>query len=569
MKWQKKKYELHTIEEVVTANTGLSADKLLNPKKDPYIKNLKEAADMTRECIRKNVKIHIVGDYDCDGVMSTTELYLGLKEAGADPSVRFPRRFSEGYGLSMKIIDEIDDGLIITIDNGIAAVEQVAAAKAKGIQVIILDHHLRRDDNRLPDADIIVDPNAIDGSEYKYYCAAGLAYRFVKELVPQSRLLDPILAMAGIATVADVMELVGDNRNLVKESFRLIDNRQVTLGMRVLLDELQIEHVNEGDYGFKLGPIVNASGRLKDDGPLEVFELLKTDYDDIPDFQIDYDGLKEKAVELVKTNRARQEMVKTAMYKVYKMIDEYGLASRKPIVLYDPDFSEGIVGILAGRVAEEFQTPCIVFTDSRNKGILKGSGRTYGNIHLKDSLDRISDVFAGYGGHAGAAGVSVEAKRYHEMIKRWSSTLKKELQSAVPDDPDLFMYDLEGDVQDIKTFLSELDRFAPYGQGNPQISFKITGFECMPRGKDFFRLMGPDKNHIRFYGNGLSAVGFDMAKRYEEDGSPKKMDMIGYLSRNWYMNKSEDQIEIIDYKGMSSQEKTDLFSSLESLLIFQ
>lgn len=570
MKWLMKNEELHSIEDVVTNNTGLSVSELLNPKRDPFIENLDEAVVYVKKCIAAGLNIHIVGDYDCDGVMSTTGLYLGLKEAGVEASVRFPRRFSEGYGLSMKIIDEIDDGLIITVDNGIAAIDQVAAAKAKGLKVVVIDHHLRRDDNALPEADVIVDPNALDGSEFNYYCGAGLVYRFVKKLVPDSPLIVPILAMASIATVADVMELVGDNRNIVIDGLKAINERKVTAGMNALLDELGISHVTEGDYGFKLGPVVNASGRLKDDGPQEVFNLLKiTSPAGGLNYFAELDALVLQAKDLIRTNGKRQDMVREAMNKVYEMIEKNQLQDKKPIILYHPDFSEGIVGILAGRIAEEYQTPSIVFTDSHTEGILKGSGRTSGDIHLKNLLDEISDVFVGYGGHAGAAGVSVKADRLDELKTRLSKKLAGVIKDLPEVDKDTIYYDLEINVSDVPAMINKLNRFAPYGQGNPQILFKVNGFELFPRGNEFYKLMGNLKNHIKFYGKDVSAVGFDMTTRYKDEGEPKQMDFVGYLSQNWFMGKSTDQIEVVDFIKKDTQEKTELFQDLESLLVFQ
>lgn len=570
MKWLKKNEALHSIEDVVTFNTGLSASELLNPKRDPYIENLDEAVEAVKQYIAQGLNIHIVGDYDCDGVMSTTVLYLGLKEAGIEASVRFPRRFSEGYGLSMKIIDEIDDGVIITVDNGIAAVDQVAAARAKGLKVIVLDHHLRRDDNVLPDADIIVDPNALDGSEYNYYCGAGLAYRFVKKLVPDTPLMEPLLVMASIATVADVMELVGDNRNIVRDGLRAINRGNVTIGMKALLDELGTSHITEGDYGFKLGPIVNASGRLKDDGPLEVFNLIKvTSASQGLNYFAELDALTLQAKALIQTNIKRQDMVREAMVTVYRMIEENGLADKKPIILYNQVFSEGIIGILAGRIAEEYQTPAIVFTDSKTEGVAKGSGRTSGDIHLKNLLDEISDVFVGYGGHAGAAGVSVKKDRLDELETRLSKKLAGVVSTMPEPDRDTIYYDLEATVNAVPSLIKELHRFAPFGQGNPQIMFRVDNFELSPRGKDFYKLMGNLKNHIRFYGINVSAVGFDMAERYKNEGEPKKMDLVGYLSQNWYMGKSTDQIEIVDFIKKETNEKTEFFLGLESILVFQ
>lgn len=186
MKKEWKSNNYNNVRQIVEAHTHMSAEEFLYPQKDPYLHGLKEAVQFVKLKLRHKVPVHIVGDYDVDGEMSTAILELALETFGGYPvHVRLPRRFSEGYGLSMKIIDEISDGLIITVDNGIAALEQVKAAKAKGLSVVVIDHHLpvRNPDTEeiiLPEADYVIDPKAIEGSMFSEYCGAGLAYRFAK-----------------------------------------------------------------------------------------------------------------------------------------------------------------------------------------------------------------------------------------------------------------------------------------------------------------------------------------------------------------------------------------------------
>lgn len=294
MKKEWKSNNYNNVRQIVEAHTHMSAEEFLYPQKDPYLHGLKEAVQFVKLKLRHKVPVHIVGDYDVDGEMSTAILELALETFGGYPvHVRLPRRFSEGYGLSMKIIDEISDGLIITVDNGIAALEQVKAAKAKGLSVVVIDHHLpvRNPDTEeiiLPEADYVIDPKAIEGSMFSEYCGAGLAYRFAKALLTEEHpIMNNLLVFASIATVTD----------------------------------------------------------------------------------------------MVPRNEKRKEAVEKDLIEAENIIRKKTLMNNNPLIVYSPNFWEGTIGILAGKLAEKYQVPCLVFTKSSAKGIAKGSGRTYGNIH--------------------------------------------------------------------------------------------------------------------------------------------------------------------------------------------
>lgn len=568
MKWVKNDHG-NTIAEIVEYNTGISTKEFLNPKRDPYLANLEDAVQFIQKEIAAGSKISVIGDYDCDGITSSTIMDLALTEAsGVEPYIRIPRRFSEGYGLSMKIIDEIDEGLIITVDNGIAAIDQIKAAKEKGLKVVVIDHHLPVQDDKtgkitLPEADIILDPHAIPGSDFKNYCGAGLAYRVAKLLVPNSPLLTPMLALASIGTVADVMTLTGDNRNIVIDGLEAVRKRKITTGLDLLLNALKLEYVTEGDYGFKLGPVMNAAGRLHDDGPIAVIDVLKTNFD-VHDLSNTYKliDLEAKVNKLIENNEDRKEIVRTSMAEAEDLMTEETL--RKPIILYSPNFSEGIIGIIAGQLAEEYCTPALVFTDSKTPGVLKGSGRTYGTVHLKHMLDSVSEYFVRYGGHAGAAGMSVKAEDL-ETLKTVLNEKLKDVDFGV--DKDHLYYDLEIPISEVDHYLNELDTFAPYGEGNPQIVFKVDGFICSPVAGKFTKPMGKYQEHVKFYGKKVSAIGFDLNKRYFDEGEPKSMDFVGMLGRNFYKGVFYDQIEALDFQAVK-KEKTKMCQSLEDLLVF-
>lgn len=424
--WEKNK-DFKSITDVVQYHTGMLSEEFLNPPKDPHIKNLRDAVILTQTFLKKGLHVAIIADYDVDGILAAINLYEGLKEyikqAGLTNKliVRFPKRFSEGYGLSSRIIDEIPCGyFIITVDNGIAALEQIAQAKRKGIPVIVTDHHLCSDTS-LPSADIIVDPNAIGGSEFAGYCGAAIAYRFAKTLIPKNKkLLEQLLALTAIATITDVMPLYGDNRNIVKRGLKLLNQRKVPYGMNVLLNLLRIEYIQEDDIGFKIGPVLNAAGRLEDNGAEKVFNLLKMKEPNNPMLESDQEAYT-AALELIELNKKRQNIVKESMDKIQEDYPDDVLANERCIVLYDSSFNEGIIGILAGKLTEKYDVPAFVFTDPiypKKIGLYKGSGRSARNIHLKNLLDKNKDLLNGYGGHAGAAGLSIDKTKLSQFSQQ-------------------------------------------------------------------------------------------------------------------------------------------------------
>lgn len=555
-----------SIEEVVSRNTGLSVQELNSPKINPFLKGLKEVCDVIRQAIASDSPITIVGDYDCDGVTSSTILSLGLKElTGKEPEVIIPKRFSEGYGLNMSIVDRIEKGLMLTVDNGISAVEQVEKARNKGLMVAIIDHHIKREDGILPPANAILDPHAIEGSEYDGYCGAGLAYRVIMELNPNSQIKDKLIALAGIGTVADVMVLLGDNRRLVKESLKAVADKRVTLGTRLLCEVMGIGvNPTETDYGFKIGPAVNAAGRLEDAGASKVYQLLKIDTN-APEGSFEFgvlaDRCREKAQELALLNATRQKMVFTTMYRVEKALE--GKEITPPIVYYDPSINEGIVGIIAGRLCEKYNMPAIVFTNSSKEGVIKGSGRSIDEIHLKELLDSVSDHLLGYGGHAGAAGLSANYSELEDL----EQALKNNIDSSKCKTSDEIYYDLELDERDIPQVCRELMRFAPYGEGNPPIVFRLKGFTATPVGSSHYSIMGNLKNHIKIHGTGVSVMGFDMVKRYSEDKYPNRLDVVGMLSEHWYKGDLTYNIEALDYKALEA-EHTEAYNNLKAMFCF-
>lgn len=528
----KKNPNVTKISEVVSENTGLSIKEFLNPVSNPDVRNLKEGVELLKSFRKKPVKI--VADYDVDGVCGLSILDLGLQLYGIQAITRIPYRFSEGYGLSESIIDEIGEpgALLLTVDNGITAVEAIEKAKKIGMTVIVIDHHLpiiAEGSIKLPAADIIIDPNAYEEESYKDYCGAGLAYRFIKELLPNEDLSD-LLVLASLATVCDIMNLTGANHWLVKEGLRLINQGKGTKGLRALIQNEKKEGIiTEKDFGFLFGPIINASGRLEDEGATRSFNLVHENKNDpTTQAQLYFRALKMHAI-----NEERKKIVKDALKDLN--------FTEKNVVLYDPDLCEGIVGLVASNLCERTKSPAIVFTKSEN-GLLKGSGRSIKQIHLKNVLDEMQPLIEKYGGHAGAAGVTIK----EENLEKFRETFKK--ICVLPEEKDDVYYDLELDLFDLQDTYQELTKYAPYGKGNPNISYYV-------KLKNFSEtFVGEEKNHLQIVmtlptDETISFIGFNLREKFEELGKPKSITCVGTLEKKNYQGKESYSFQMIDIES--------------------
>lgn len=536
-----KKDKLNNVKDIVLRNikeNGYTEEQFFD-EKEPYLYQLDEAVEFTKDYLMLNddTVITVVGDYDVDGIAATTNMYWGLvayikqNKINATVKTRLPRRFTEGYGLSEKIIDEINDGLVITVDNGIAAISAIKKAKDKGLSVIVTDHHLPPSNSKgkmmLPPADIILNPHIYpEKSEFEDYCGAGLAYRFIKKLLPDMKLLE-LLSLTSVATVADIMPLYGANRKLVIDGLKATNNKKVLPGMRELMINLSMfdGHATEGDYGFKIGPTFNASGRLYDSGADKVLRLLKMNQDD--------PRIPFKANNLVKTNDKRKEIQRKDMERV---MSNYN--GDKPVIIYDPEIGEGIIGLVAGRMTEDFHCPSICFTKTDKEGIIKGSARSIPEIHLKNVLDKIQDKMVGYGGHAGAAGLSIELSRLEEFKEAFKNAC-----GEIPSLPDDIYYDIDIDsMEEIPEFTEQLKRYEPYGEANPRVVFHL---KCNVNISNYAKI--GDGSHFMIKEDNITIMGFGKADEYEEKGKPETLDMVGYLSESWYNNECSYKFEIISF----------------------
>ena len=547
MQWKNRNFK--DLYEAVDYHTGGHASEMLEPHlPESEVQNADVMAIWLQYYAQKKIPLTIIGDYDADGIHAAAEMWLFLRELGAEKiKIRLPKRFSEGYGLSSKIVQEINKGVIITVDNGITAFEAIKMAKQKGLVVLVIDHHLPVKDKNgnihLPEADLIINPMVKDiliavgrgvNSTYRNYCGAGLVLKVAEQLIKNTHTYQKIQAMAAVATVADVMPLTGENRNIVKNGIEQMRKRNITAGQASLVGLLHSGYeVPESDIGFKIAPMINAPGRLLDNGAEKSLHTLLAATETQGDIG---------ANELQQFNIRRKALKDNAVRNAFAYIQEHGLEKKNPIIICDPKIPEGIVGLVAGEIQERFHMSAFVLTETEN--CLKGSGRGRDEDNLKESLDKFvalyPEAMISYGGHKSAAGVRLN-REYFSLFKNTMDSIMLEPEGT---DNELW-YDLEINAMEIAEMCEEVRSFAPYGEGNPEPIFRINHFKLLPKRGMFYSTLGTDG--IKFFGDGCEAVSFNQFDRYLELGAPKELDLIGKLSFRNYMGVRTPQVEILDF----------------------
>ncbi len=457
-------------------NRYLNAD--ITSMYDPFLlKGMQEGVQITADTILRGGRIRIMGDYDVDGVCSSYILKTFIEYAGGVVDVRLPDRLHEGYGMNEIMAEEAagdNVSLVITCDNGISSVSAVEKARALGISVIVSDHH--EPPSVLPDANVIIDPKQADCTyPFREICGAGVAYKFVQALNSYCNchgegLLDELLQYAGMATVADIVPLIDENRIFAAEGIKRLRNT-TSVGLNSLIEKRGVikSRINSGIIGFVLGPCINSAGRLKN--AMIAIDLLEEKN------ECEADRL---ANELSELNDIRKKLTSEQCDIAYDMINKI-LDSGKPLdkilVLYLPEAHESVAGIVAGRIKEEFNRPSIVITNSEDG--LKGSGRSIDSYNMMEGMNSCSEMFIKYGGHAKACGFTLRqdgtkedtVRRFSQQINDTCTLNDEDLQKTVWIDMQLpFKYITE-------EFVRELGRLEPFGMQNDKPVFAENGIK--------------------------------------------------------------------------------------------
>lgn len=457
------------LEDPSQINTFLhpSLDKLYDPF---LLKDMKKACDILEDKIQTGKSIRIIGDYDVDGVMSTYILYRTLKMIGADVDYDIPDRINDGYGINIRMVDDArEKGIdtLLTCDNGIVAMEEIKKAKEYGMTVIVTDHHSLKEtaDNTfiLPEADAVINPKQPDCTyPYTGLCGGAIAYKLAKAILSRYELPDisnyekELISYAAIATVCDVMELIDENRIIVKHGLSYLKNTKNS-GLMALMDLCQIDKdkLSAFHIGFIIGPCLNASGRL--DTAKKGISLLLSE-------------TKSEAVELASElrslNEERKDMTAEYTEKAVMMIEDEDMLKNKVLVVYLPDCHESIAGIIAGRIREKYNRPTLILTDSLD--YVKGSGRSIDNYNMIEELSKYRELMIKLGGHPMAAGLSIMP----EDIE----TLRKALNEKPPLSEEILKHKVTIDIHlplgyISETLVNELKLLEPYGNGNEKPLF--------------------------------------------------------------------------------------------------
>lgn len=471
------------------------------------MKDCRKTAEILKEKIAGKRKIRVIGDYDIDGVNATYILYKGLTRCGAQADVEIPDRMKDGYGLNKNLIQyAYDEGIdtILTCDNGIAAVDEIAEAKRLGMTVLITDHHELQE--KIPEADAIVNPKQPECTyPYKSLCGAAVAYKLMICLyelcgVPAGE-ADAFIEFAAIATVGDVMDLTGENRILVKEGLKMI-NQTSNRGLKALIRANGLEGAQISSYhiGFVLGPCINASGRL--DTAKRALALLLAEDDE------EAENLARTLKEL---NDERKDMTQQGVAQAVELIEGGSLKEDKVLVAYLPGCHESLAGIIAGRIRERYHKPVFVLTDAADG--LKGSGRSIEAYNMFAEMSKCAELFTKFGGHPMAAGLSLPRENMEAFRKRINEISVLTEDDFIPK----VMIDVPMPISYItERLVEELGILEPFGKGNTKPLFAEKGLNIVSA-----RILGKNRNVIKLRvlntaGTVMDAMYFGDVEQFQE-----------------------------------------------------
>ena len=478
-------FHIHPVTARIIRNRDLIEEEdirlyLEGSEADLYAPALLKDADKTVQILKEKItqkkSIRVIGDYDIDGVMATYILVSGLRRCGAVVSMQIPDRIHDGYGLNRQLIKqakEEDIDTIVTCDNGIAAIEEIAYAKELGMTVLVTDHHaipyeevdgIRRYKTSVADA--IVNPHQEDCTyPYKELCGAAVAWKVICLLYEANGIsreeANEFLENVGFATIGDVMPLMGENRILVKEGLKRL-RKTKNPGMKALIAQCELapEQITAGRIGFRLGPCINASGRL--DTAKRSLELF---------FQTEMEQAVTIANELVQLNNERKAFTENGVKQAIAYYEENACEKDAVLVIYLPEVHESIAGIIAGRIRERYYKPTFILTDAEDGG-LKGSGRSIEEYSMYEEMCKCQELFTKFGGHPMAAGLSLEKENlelFRTKINALCTLTDADLIEKIRIDVDMPMDYAYPEL------IQEFDILEPFGKDNPRPVFADRG----------------------------------------------------------------------------------------------
>lgn len=522
------------INELLTSrgiNTAEEAEDFLNPSiKNMYspflLKDMDKLVKLINQGISNQKRFVIYGDYDCDGVCAIVILYKTLKSLGANVDYFIPNR-ADGYGLNNATINRLSKtyDFLVTVDLGITNVEEVELAKSFGMTVIITDHHQIPDE--LPNADVIIHP-AIEPYPFDNLCGAGVAYKIASALIDKHN-LKSLIQYAAIATVADIVPLIDENRIIVSEGLKEISNTE-NLGISALLNNIKIKQDNNiktSQIAFQIAPRINAAGRV-DVADLAV-DLFLSDNSTI---------INELAEKIEFMNNRRKELENIMITDAINQANKIDLTQNKIIFVSGNNWHNGVIGLVAGKLCEIYNLPVIAL--SINDSTATGSVRSISGVNIYSFLKRCESFFIKWGGHEQAAGITIPVENLEVFKERINKLISDEIdyKTFIP----IKTYDIEIDLCNTEISLAEeLEKFSPTGFGNPSPLFLTNNLRI-----DSARKVGVDGKHLKLtINNGKSsrdAIAFNYGDYY--DNIPEFMDCIYSVNQNTFNGKTYVSLDI-------------------------
>ena len=539
------KYKLNRLLSTLLTNRGITEEaeitKFLNPKRsdfyDPFgMPDMEKAAERILKAIKDKEQIIIYGDYDVDGITSVTVLKSFLEERGIQVNVYIPNRLNEGYGLNKTAMEEIakqGNKLMITVDCGITAVDEVEYAKTFGIETIITDHHEPAEE--LPKAIAVVDAKRKDN---KYECrnlaGVGVVFKLIQALSIKLG-LDPkeylkYLDIVCVGTISDIVPLVNENRTIAKLGIKLVKQTK-NVGLRCLLASIGYKKIDSNTISFGIAPRVNACGRMGQ--ARKALDLFLTN---------NIEQARKLTDELNECNVKRQEIEKRISDEAIKMLEDPEEQNAPCIILGKENWHHGVIGIVSSKITDMYSKPSILLCFEDEKA--KGSGRSIPGFDLHEALENCNRYIEQFGGHSMAIGITIQKdnfQKFKDDIEEYAKS--KNVSEIVPE----IQVDEKIQLQDISIKdVEELSLLEPFGEGNRVPLFQISGLKissirALSEGKHLKLFLKDDNKYI-------DAIGFNMGNIADKYTIEDKIDIIGGLELNSYNGTEKMQINLKDIR---------------------
>ena len=519
---------------------------------DPFLfQDMQKAVNRLNEALGRKERILVYGDYDVDGCTAVALVYRFLQQFYSNIDYYIPDRNEDGYGVSRKGVDyaqETGVGLVIVLDCGIKAIEEVAYAKEKGIDFIICDHHVPGEE--LPPAVAILNAKRFDNTyPYEHLSGCGVGFKLIQAFAINNGMefsgLIPLLDLCAISIAADLVPIMGENRILAYHGLRQL-NSSPSIGVKALMEicGLTNKEISLGDIIFKIGPRINASGRMQTGN--EAVALL---------IEKDQQAAKKLAEQINEYNEQRKDLDKSMTEEANRIVKTLEHRhEHKSIVLYNEEWHRGIIGIVASRLTEVFYKPSVVLT-CNDDGMATGSARSVPGFDVYKAIESCADLLENFGGHTYAAGLSMPAQNIPEFRRRFEQYVQENIQ---PEQVNAILsIDAEVDFREIsRRIVSDLKRFAPYGPDNPKPLF------CTRQVYDYgtSKVVGRDQEHIKLElvdsksSNVMNGIAFGQSSQARYIKTKRAFDIVYHIEENSH-KRGEVQLQIEDIKP---QEETTL-----------